>query len=455
MHLGQRYTFNIGPNVRPRRRRAIQLVPLLAAAWALLASGAAVAESPAKPKGFEPLKRAAAAPAKPKRVEPPKPATVPMRVVIVRDSRPGCEPNCAEWIGAVGQITADTPAQFRRAFKALGPRKLPIFISSPGGSVPAAIAIGREIRKRGLDVAVERTILQACEQPGAACDLRALKDGDKARPEPIGAQCSSACVLILAAGTERVVPTYGFVGVHAHFATQTIRSVMRTYQVQRRFENGRFVEQRRLLAEKQLSSRTEEREPDYAPVQAYFNDMGITSAVMMPLIRSTPHKSIHRMTPLERGWTRLVTRVAAGDTLLPTAAPPAEANADAPKPVAVSVAAELLAYYPPGGNTVDIFVRLRPSDVPLRTASFTGEIAFADGSKLIARGTGGAPSDPLYAALALEQFCTLRRAGDLSIKVAVDITPSTSMPLRITGDLAKAGGAAEFGARYCDSRPNS
>src|SRR5262245_1395814 len=124
MGLGQRRIFNVRfnlnvrLNVRPRRRRAILLVPLVAAAWALLAAGAALAEPPAKPKGFEPLKRAAAAPAKPKRVEPPKPAAVPMRVVIVNDSRPGCEPNCAEWIVALGQITADTPAQFRRVFKA-------------------------------------------------------------------------------------------------------------------------------------------------------------------------------------------------------------------------------------------------------------------------------------------------------------------------------------------------
>jgi hypothetical protein len=422
-----------------RRRPTIFLARLVAVASVLTLAATAVA-----------------APVDGRRVEPPKPTNRPMRVVIITDSRAGCEPSCPEWISAQGEITMDTPAQFQRVFKALGQKKLPIFISSPGGAVVAALTIGREIRKRGLDVAVERTVFQKCEQSAAACDLRALKDGDKGRPEPIGAQCASSCVFILAAGTERVVPVYGFVGVHEHFAFQTIRRVLRTYQVQRRFENGRIVEQRKLVAEKLLSSTTIEKDPNYAPVRTYFTEMGINTAVIMPLLLGTPRKDIHRMTPNERGTTRLVTRVAAGDGLLQTALRPADSKLD--MPIAASwrgdaplskVVAELMLFYPPGGDTVDIFVRVKPSDVPLRTAQFIADVQFADGRKLTARSTGDDAADPLYAALATQEFCALRSAGDLSMKVSLDNAARPGSPLQMTADLANINGAAQFAARHC------
>ena len=402
---------------------------------------------------------AAAAPANTKRAEPLKPIRT-MRVVVVTDSRTGCEPGCAQWIAAHGEITNDTPAQFQRVFKALGQKKLPVFISSPGGSVPAALTIGREIRKRGLDVAVERTIFQKCELTAAdshVCDLRALKDGDKGRPEPIGAQCASACVFILAAGTERLVPVYGFVGVHQHHAFLTMQKVLRTYQVQRKVENWRVVEQRKLIAEKQLPSTTVEKDPDYAPVRAYFTDMGINTTAIMPLLLSASHNDIHRMTPDERRATRLVTRVAAGDALWPTAPRATEAKLDAaqaaaspPDAAAVSqVVADLMLLYPPGGDTVDIFIRVRALDVSLPTMQYTADLAFARGWKLIARSTGDGAADPLYAALANQQFCMLHRAGDLSIKVSIESAARPGRHIQMAADMAKAPGAAEFAAKHC------
>ncbi len=427
-------------NTAQRRRPAILLARSIAAASALTLAGAAVA-----------------APTSAKRAEPVKP-TRAMQVVIATDSRPGCEPSCAEWISAQGEITTDTPAQFNRVFKALGQKKLPIFMSSPGGAVPAALAIGREIRKRGFDVAVERTLFKKCSQASTGCDPRALVDGDKGRPEPIGAQCASACVLVLAAGTERVVPVYGFVGVHQHVEFLTSRRVLRTYQVQRRFENWRIAEQRKLIAEKQLSSTTVERDPNYAPVRAYFTEMGINTAAIMPLLLSTPHNDIHRMTPDERRTTRLVTRVATGEELLRTAAAAAgpkvetvgAAAAGSPDPSAVSkVYAELTLFYPPGGETVDIFVRVTPSGVPVRTAEFTAALELAGGKTLTAHSTGARPADPFYAALANEDFCALHRAGDLSMKVSVDSPARPGRPLQMAADLAKFAGTAEFAAKRC------
>ena len=40
---------------------------------------------------------------------------LPMRVVIVRNVADGCEPLCPQWISAEGQITAQSPAVFKKA----------------------------------------------------------------------------------------------------------------------------------------------------------------------------------------------------------------------------------------------------------------------------------------------------------------------------------------------------
>jgi hypothetical protein len=411
-----------------------------AAGLVLTLVGAAVA---AQPKG--------------KRAEPPR-LTHPMQVVIVTDSRAGCEPNCAEWISAEGEVTADTPARFRRVFKVLGQKKLPIFISSRGGSVPSALAIGREIRKRGLDVAVERTIFHECEPTPFACDPHARKDGDKGRPEPIAAYCASACAFILAAGTERVVPIYGFVGVHEITNFQTIKRVWRTFRVQRRMENGRLVEvSRELVSETPMSSITVEKDPNYAPVRTYFTEMGIDTATIMPLLMATPHAEIHRMTPDERRTTRLVTRVAAGDELLPKDTPAAandvavmakQTPAGSPA-IAAPSSADVILFYPPEGDTIDIFLRLKSSGPPLHTDQFSAEVHLADGKKLTARSTGSGPADPLYATLANADFCALRRAGDLSIKVILNNVQQPGRPQRLTADLGKMNGSGEFAAKHC------
>ncbi len=402
---------------------------------------------------------AAAAPAaKPKQVAPPKLTVPSMRVVIIRDSRPGCEPNCAEWISAQGEITKDTPAQFRRVFKALGAKRLPVFITSPGGSVNPALAIGRDIRKRGLDVAVERTIFQKCDAPATTCDLAAIKDGDTGRPEPVGAACSSACVLILAAGKERLVPVYGFVGVHQHHEWLTLRKTLQTYRIRRTIENWHVVEHREVIAEKEVSRTTVEREPNYAPVRAYYAEMGIDTAVLMPLLLGTPHTGIHRMTPEERRTTRIVTRFAPGDELLPTASPGVDGKPDsAALAAAVGQAAaapptlvtQVMPVYPPSGEAVEFFIRVKPADGPAPPARFAADIVFAGGRKLIAAATGDRPDDPLYAALATEDFCVLRRVGNLAMRISIRDAARPQRPVLINADLARDPLSGRFASLHC------
>ncbi|MEZ2332242.1 hypothetical protein AB6802_21175 [Mesorhizobium sp. RCC_202] len=85
-----------------------------------------------------------------------------MRFVIVRSGAAGCEPNCPEWISAEGAIEIDTPAKFKGILKALGRRHLPVIVNSPGGSVDAALQLGRIIRKNKLDIAVGATRFSGC-----------------------------------------------------------------------------------------------------------------------------------------------------------------------------------------------------------------------------------------------------------------------------------------------------
>ena len=120
-----------------------------AAAIALFSAQAAVAEPAASP---------AASPAATK-ASKNLPQLAPMKVVHVKSSAPGCAPNCPEWISAEGMIDDGTLAQFKKVFKEIGPRKLPILIDSGGGLVDESIAIGRLIRAKGLDVAVTKTVI--------------------------------------------------------------------------------------------------------------------------------------------------------------------------------------------------------------------------------------------------------------------------------------------------------
>jgi hypothetical protein len=379
-----------------------------------------------------------AAPGKPQQVEPPKLSSPPMRVVIVRDSRPGCEPNCAEWISAEGEINKDTPAQFRLIFKKLGAKKLPIFITSPGGAVLPAMAIGREIRNLGLDVAVERTIFQMCETPASTCDPAKLKDGDKGRPEPIAASCSSACVMILAAGTERLVPVYGFVGVHQHHELQ--------------------IDHREVVVEPAPSRTRTENVPSYGPVRTYYTAMGIDTAALMPLLLGTPYTGIHRMTPEERRSTRIVTRFAAGDELLQTANLAADVKPEAPAAGAADgqapagppkVAADVMAVYPPSGEVVELFIRVKPAETTSPPARFAADVVLAGAKKLIAASTGDRPADPLYVAIATEDFCVLRRMGNLSMRISIRDVARPEKPVLMGADLARDPASAQFAGLHC------
>jgi hypothetical protein len=101
------------------------------------------------------------------------PTDHPMRIVVVRSSQPGCEPKCAEWISAEGDIVLATAEQLRKIVNSLGGRKLPILIHSGGGLIHQAKLMGFLIRAHGLDVAVARTVFDQPTWHEIACECAA------------------------------------------------------------------------------------------------------------------------------------------------------------------------------------------------------------------------------------------------------------------------------------------
>jgi hypothetical protein len=137
-----------------------------------------------------------------------------------------CGPGCTDWIGAYGQFDAGAPARLRALLGKLGKRKLPIFFFSPGGSVPAAMEIGRIMRMQKLRAGVGRTIPLGCEPElvrDKACD-GIMRGGQELVSElrPARASCNSACVYALFGATEREVAPGAALGVHSISIRRTL-----------------------------------------------------------------------------------------------------------------------------------------------------------------------------------------------------------------------------------------
>src|ERR1041385_3217529 len=96
--------------------------------------------------------------------------TLPMRFEL-RQEGPAqiCGSKCRLLISASGAITADTPRDFHLFAQGHDLSGGTVVLDSDGGSVHGAIALGREIRRLGLDTSVGRVVdLNDPEQIGRA-----------------------------------------------------------------------------------------------------------------------------------------------------------------------------------------------------------------------------------------------------------------------------------------------
>ncbi|RWO41511.1 MAG: hypothetical protein EOS11_17870 [Mesorhizobium sp.] len=152
-----------------------------------------------------------------------------MRFVLVRGRSFLCDPNCPEWISAEGTISAQTPERLRQLLDTIGDRRLPVVINSPGGDVLGALAAGRLIRERKLDVAVARTDFIGCEPDKADCTA---EDGVHVglTIDASGA-CGAACPIMLAGGVRRLVGPRAKLTVHPIGLEQRVKTYLRDMAV--------------------------------------------------------------------------------------------------------------------------------------------------------------------------------------------------------------------------------
>ncbi len=144
-------------------------------------------------------------PAVPSGISKPIQATgTPMTFSIVRSNSQYCEPVCPEWIYAEGMIVPDTVPLLKKTLMETAGRRLPLVIRSNGGDAAAAMAMGRLIRKSGLDVAVGSILFSGCSTSKFYC--RSSKDTFGRFAGAVEFQndyCNSACALVLAGGMRR------------------------------------------------------------------------------------------------------------------------------------------------------------------------------------------------------------------------------------------------------------
>lgn len=152
-----------------------------------------------------------------------------MRFVLVRGRSFLCDPNCPEWISAEGTISAQTPERLRQLLDTIGDRRLPVVINSPGGDVLGALAAGKLIRERKLDVAVARTDFIGCEPDKADCTA---EDGVHVglTIDASGA-CGAACPIMLAGGVRRLVGPRAQLTVHSMGLEQRVKTYLRDMAV--------------------------------------------------------------------------------------------------------------------------------------------------------------------------------------------------------------------------------
>jgi hypothetical protein len=113
-----------------------------------------------------------------------------------------CGNACRSWISAVGIITQDTPHDFEVFANDTGLQGATLVLDSQGGSVVAAFALRRAIRRLNMTTTVGKPIMLLSNDGEAQAELS---------PH---ATCESMCAFLLLSGARRYVPREARVLVH-------------------------------------------------------------------------------------------------------------------------------------------------------------------------------------------------------------------------------------------------
>ncbi len=348
----------------------------------------------------------------------------PMRIVRVMSSDKACEPDCPEWISAEGTITPGTAAAFARLVADLGGRRLPVLISSHGGSLRDALEMGVLIRSRNLAVAVARTLIANCPSRARGCaDARGQATVD-------GAACASACPLVLAGGVARLIGPAALIGVHQITTVvkepEGVEGVTRTVKL---YEQG-WVDE---------------------TVETYLRNMSVGDPVMS-LLRRTPAASIRWLSVDEIKASGLATgALDPAEPILAAAANGLNGSAFG-QPATPDVitgkigdrdglGALLTLTYRRGGGALELAVNESSQRAEANATDWTATAAGGTALALTAEGQGRA-----RALMPRARFCALSRDG----RIVATPAPTAAGALRtVTFDVAAATGVRALFDEAC------
>ena len=153
-----------------------------------------------------------------------RPAIRPLRsqpvvFYVARGAADSCGSGCDTWIAIEGQIDSGAAARFRKFFKPLRDRNLPIYITSPGGNLEQALAMGTFLHAKPAVARVARTVVKECgfeAQDSEVC-LKLKQSGRELTGDlwTRNAICNSACPYFLLGASTREIAPDASLGVHS------------------------------------------------------------------------------------------------------------------------------------------------------------------------------------------------------------------------------------------------
>ena len=143
----------------------------------------------------------------------------PVVFYVAKGTADACGNGCDTWIAIEGQIDGSAAARFRKFFKPLRDRNLPIYITSPGGNLEQALAMGTFLHARPAVVRVARTVVKECgfeAQDSDVC-LKLKQSGRELTGDlwTRNAICNSACPYFLLGASTREIAPDTLLGVHS------------------------------------------------------------------------------------------------------------------------------------------------------------------------------------------------------------------------------------------------
>jgi hypothetical protein len=231
----------------------------------------------------------------------------PMAVVVMRSEETGCGNTCPEWIYARGRINGSTPGQFRKAFKLAGKDDLPVVVNSYGGSVEAAIEVGRMIRQRKASTVVGESVFYQCKPTAKGCKPASVHAGRyKAAHNIYEGYCLSACSFILAGGVKRYSEP-GRIGTHQIVTEGSYKRIW--YRETYRMVKGK----KKIISRKVTRQKTYKLKPTTKlsaslrrTIKRYFLSMGVAES-FLPFLDKAPPSGMYLMTEMEMYITRIAT----------------------------------------------------------------------------------------------------------------------------------------------------